>query len=144
MGPPISLAPGAILDRMAHLSESIRQAPICALPGHGCFTSLEAVATLALLALAFLLYFLTNQEHNPGRLRNGLVGQIVLVPPQNRAGCNNHSYECGFVDGFVTLLSDSESHHNCALLQHGQVREVSIEDLHMHGALVDGHLDGFF
>ncbi len=70
------------------------------------------------------------------------MSQIVLVPPHNQAHHHNHSHKRGFLEGLVVLLSGSHPH--CAVLQHGQVCEVSIEDLKMHGVLVDGHLDGLF
>jgi hypothetical protein len=57
-------------------------------------------------------------------------------------GCHNNSCELGLVEEFVTFIDGSHHHH--AVLQHGQVREVSIEDLHTHGVLADGHLDGLF
>jgi hypothetical protein len=70
------------------------------------------------------------------------VSQVVLVPPHNWAVCPIIIPTS--MASLKGLLPFSVEATTRALLQCRQVWEVSIQDLHTHGVLVDGHLDGLF
>ncbi len=79
-----------------------------------------------------------------------MIQHMVLPPWQSSASvaqslpacCHNHSHKHGLAGGLVTVLHGS--HRHCTVFQSGQVCKVSIEKLHTHGVLTDGHLDGLF
>jgi hypothetical protein len=103
---------------------------------------------MALLALAFLLYFSTKNFlmfYRSGIIALGDSGTVLWI----RLYWFLHAIGqvAILIPASVVLLKIpflSGSHHHLTVLPCGQVREVSIEDLHSNGVLADSHLDGFF
>ncbi len=68
------------------------------------------------------------------------MGQIVLVPPNKWQVAIIIPANVALLKGSLSFLMEATA---IALsFQRGQVCEISIEDLHTHGVLADGHLDG--